>query len=81
MPKLAVLLGYLYPEREICSVYYLWDVVVPSFSLLFLQLDRDTTDWSSLDTLHQMGHKPRDLQIENVNKNTINHQNSMHWDK
>jgi len=36
---------------------YLWDVVVSSLSLFLLQFDGNTTYWSSLDTLHQMGNK------------------------
>ena len=35
----------------------LWDVVVPSFPLIFLQLDGDSSDRAPLDTFHQMGHK------------------------
>ena len=36
---------------------YLWDVVVTSLSLLFLQLDRDTSHWSDLNTLHQVSNE------------------------
>ena len=36
----------------------LWDVVVSPLSLLFLQLDGDTTDSLVLKTFHQMGDKP-----------------------
>jgi hypothetical protein len=32
----------------------LGDVLILPLSLLFLELERDTTDGSSLDTLHQM---------------------------
>jgi hypothetical protein len=31
------------------------DVLILAFSLLFLEFERDTTDWTTLNTLHQMG--------------------------
>ena len=34
------------------------DVVVPPLSLLLLQLDGDSSDWTALDTFHQMCHVP-----------------------
>ena len=36
---------------------YLWHVVVSPLPLLLLQLDRDAPHWTTLDALHQMGHK------------------------
>jgi hypothetical protein len=33
----------------------LGDVLILAFSLLFLELERDTADRSTLDTLHQVG--------------------------
>jgi hypothetical protein len=33
----------------------LWDVVVLTFSFFFLQLVRDTSHWTLLDTAHQVG--------------------------
>lgn len=36
----------------------LWNIVVPPFSLLFLQFDRNSSDWTPLDPLHQMCHIP-----------------------
>lgn len=38
-----------------------WDVVVPPLSLLLLQLDGDSSDWTALDPLHQVSHIPCDL--------------------
>merc|ERR1719264_1579729 len=38
-----------------------WDVVVSSFSLFFLELDRDASDWSFLDPLHGVGDETGDL--------------------
>merc|ERR1712183_690430 len=38
-----------------------WDVVISSFSLFFLELDRDTSDWSFLDPLHGVGDETGDL--------------------
>ena len=32
-----------------------WDVLVLSFSFFFLQFERDTSNWTLLDSLHQMG--------------------------
>merc|ERR1711893_93492 len=37
------------------------NVVVPPLSLLFLQLDGDTTDSAALQTLHQMGDETSNL--------------------
>lgn len=34
----------------------LWDIVIPSLSLLLLQFDGDTSDRTPLNALHQMGH-------------------------
>jgi hypothetical protein len=31
------------------------DVLILSLSLFFLELEGDATDWTTLDTLHQMG--------------------------
>lgn len=39
----------------------LGDVVVLALTLLFLQLEGDTTDGTALDTLHQVGGEPADL--------------------
>lgn len=36
----------------------LWNVVVPPLSLLFLQFDGDSSDWTPLDPLHQMRNIP-----------------------
>lgn len=36
---------------------HVWDVVVATFTLLFLQLDRDTADLRVAQTLHQMRNK------------------------
>jgi hypothetical protein len=33
----------------------LWDVLILSLTLLFLELEGDTTDWTTLNTLHQVG--------------------------
>lgn len=33
----------------------LWNVLILTFSLLFLELEGDTTDGSTLNTLHQVG--------------------------
>jgi len=32
-----------------------WDVLIFALSLLFLKLEGDTTDWTTLNTLHQVG--------------------------
>lgn len=40
---------------------YLWDEVHASLPLLFLKLKRNTSYWSSLDTLHQMSHEASNL--------------------
>ena len=37
------------------------NVVQPSLSLLFLELERNTSNWTSLDTLHQVGGVTGDL--------------------
>ena len=37
------------------------NVVQPSLSLLLLELERNTSDWTSLNTLHQVGGVPGDL--------------------
>jgi len=47
----------LVKESRICVSTDLWDVVISPLSLLFLQLNGDSSDWSSLDTLHQMGYE------------------------
>ena len=39
----------------------LGDVVVLAFTLLLLELERDTTDWAFLNTLHQMCGETRNL--------------------
>ena len=39
----------------------LWDVLILTLTLLLLKLEGDTTDWTSLDTLHQMGGVTSDL--------------------
>ena len=39
----------------------LGDVVVLALALLLLELERDTTDGTLLDTLHQMGDETGDL--------------------
>ena len=33
----------------------LWNVLILALTLLFLELEGDTADWSTLDTLHQVG--------------------------
>lgn len=33
---------------------HLWNVLILPLTLLFLQLEGDTADWASLDTLHQV---------------------------
>ena len=44
----------------------LWDVLVLSLTLLLLQLERDTTDWALLDSLHQVGGVTGDLVSESL---------------
>lgn len=44
----------------------LWDVLVLSLTLLLLQLERDTTDWALLDSLHQVGGVTSDLVSESL---------------
>jgi len=39
----------------------LWNVLVLALTLLFLKLEGDTTDGSTLDTLHQVGGVTGDL--------------------
>lgn len=39
----------------------LWDVLILALTLLFLELEGDTTDWSTLNTLHEMGGVTSDL--------------------
>lgn len=39
----------------------IWDVLVLSLSFFFLQFERDTSDWTLLDSLHQMGGVTSDL--------------------
>lgn len=40
-------------------MYYLRDVVVSTFSFFLLQFDRDTSNRTTLNSLHQMGHKAK----------------------
>jgi hypothetical protein len=40
------------------------DIVVLPLAFLFLKLERNATDRAALDTLHQVGCKPRDLVAE-----------------
>lgn len=40
---------------------YLGHIVVTSFTFFLLQLDRDATDRTGLDTLHQMGNETGNL--------------------
>lgn len=47
--KLAVL-GVLDVESR-----DLWNVLILALSLLLLELEGDTTDWSTLNALHQVG--------------------------
>lgn len=42
------------------------NVLVLSFTLLFLQLERDTSDWALLDSLHQVGGVASDLVSESL---------------
>ena len=52
----------------------LWDVVVPSFPLIFLQLDGDSPDGAPLDTFHQMGHKAgekKDIGVLSTSKDWV----------
>lgn len=44
----------------------LWDVLVLSLSLLFLQLERDTSNWALLDSLHQVGGVTSNLVSESL---------------
>lgn len=44
-----------------------WDVLILSFTFLFLQLEGDTSDRTSLNSLHQMSSVASDLN-ENVSK-------------
>jgi hypothetical protein len=37
----------------------LWDVLIFSLTLFFLELEGDTTDWTTLDTLHQVTAKKK----------------------
>jgi len=39
----------------------LWDVLILALSLLFLELERDTTDRSTLNALHQMSGETSNL--------------------
>ena len=48
----------------------LWNIVVPSFTFLFLQFDGNSTYSTLLDTLHKMGNKP--FQVHKYN-------NQMSW--
>jgi len=40
----------------------LWDVLILALTLLLLKLEGDTTDWTTLNTLHQMGGVTSNLQ-------------------
>jgi len=44
----------------------LWDVLILALTLLFLQLEGDTTDWATLDTSHEMGGVTSDLVAETL---------------
>ncbi len=46
----------------------LWYVVVPPLSLLLLQFDGDSSDWTPLDPLHQMRHIPAANSQQTVSK-------------
>ena len=46
------------------------NIIVSSFSLFLLQFDRNTSDWSFLNTPHQMCHKPSPISIVLLIKNT-----------
>lgn len=39
----------------------IWDVLVLSFSFFFLQLERDTSNWTLLDSSHQVSSVTSDL--------------------
>merc|ERR1712198_135385 len=41
-----------------------WDVVVSSFSLLFLKLDGDASHWALLDSLHGVRDETGDLVLQ-----------------
>lgn len=43
-----------------------WDVLVLSLSLLLLQLERDTSNWTLLNSLHQVGGVTSDLVSESL---------------
>lgn len=44
----------------------LWDVLVLSLSLFLLQLERDTSDWTLLNSLHQVGGVTSNLVSESL---------------
>lgn len=44
----------------------LWDVLVLSLTLLFLQLERDTSNWTLLNSLHQVGGVTSNLVSESL---------------
>lgn len=44
----------------------LWDVLVLSLTLLFLQLERNTSNWTLLNSLHQVGGVTSDLVSESL---------------
>lgn len=44
----------------------LWDVLVLSLTLFLLQLERDTSNWTLLDSLHQVGGVTSDLVSESL---------------
>jgi len=48
------------------------DVLILAFSLLFLELEGDTTDGTTLNTLHQMGCVSSDLVAETLRGNNGN---------
>lgn len=50
----------------------LWDVLVLSLTLLLLKLEGDTTDWSSLNSLHQMCRVSCNLVSESLRRDDRN---------
>lgn len=45
---------------------YLWHIVVPPLTLLFLQFDGDASDRPSLDAFHQMGDIPAKAKFNSI---------------
>ena len=41
----------------VCTCTYIWYIVISSFSFFFLKFDWNTSNWSSLNSSHQMSDK------------------------